>query len=113
MMKEKLLRYLLLSALVFGFVLNSNTTEAQIVISPKHQKKSSPVIFFPRKAKPVKHRRNLPPGQEKKLYGEKSAKRFAPGQRKKDHYNKSPYYNRENEKEKHENHKGNRKHKDD
>lgn len=30
-------------------------------------------------------RRNLPPGQAKKYYGERSAKRYAPGQQKKQH----------------------------
>lgn len=113
MIKEKLVRYLLLSALIFAFVLNSTTTDAQIIIFPKNQKKSSPVIFFPEKNEPVKNRKNLPPGQAKKIYGEKSAKRFAPGQRKKAHYNTSPYYNKENEKGKHGNHPGNKKHEED
>lgn len=37
--------------------------------------------------------RNLPPGQHKKVHGEKSAKRYAPGQQKK-HDNK--YYKKKN-----------------
>ncbi|MBZ5858665.1 hypothetical protein [Flavihumibacter profundi] len=32
---------------------------------------------------PSSHHQNLPPGQEKKIYGEKSAKSYAPGQQKK------------------------------
>ena len=32
---------------------------------------------------PTGHQGNLPPGQQKKIYGTKSAKPFAPGQRKK------------------------------
>lgn len=32
---------------------------------------------------PVGNPNNLPPGQQKKIYGTKSAKQFAPGQQKK------------------------------
>ena len=45
----------------------------------------------------VRNRRNLPPGQAKKLYGHKSAKAFAPGQQKKryrnDNSNQELFYN--------------------
>ena len=44
-------------------------------------------------------RKNLPPGQIKKMYGEKSAKRFAPGQRKKhDRYDDYHYEKRDKHK---------------
>jgi len=111
-MKEKLARYLLLSAFIFAFTFHWSAAEAQI-FSPKHQKKSNTVIIFPRKTKTVTTRKNLPPGQEKKIYGAKSAKPFAPGQRKKVHSNTWPRYNKEIEKGKHPHHPGSKKNKHD
>lgn len=45
-------------------------------------KKSKRVIISPDGTR-IRERKNLPPGQEKKIYGDKSAKAYAPGQRKK------------------------------
>jgi hypothetical protein len=56
------------------------------VVSPA-EKKSKSTIFFPNRKRTnhvtVRNGKRLPPGQAKKIYGEKSAKSFAPGQRKK------------------------------
>lgn len=53
--------------------------------------------------------RNLPPGQAKKVYGDKSAKKYAPGQRKK---NNGYYYDDHDNGKKHKKHK-NKKHRGD
>lgn len=55
--------------------------------------------------------RNLPPGQAKKIYGDKSAKKYAPGQRKKA---KNYYYDDDDNDQgrKHKKNKGKKHHRD-
>ena len=96
-MKNKLLLRISFSALIILFSGLLSQSKSQV-----KEKKSNPDIFFPNRKKTqpvivktqpvivtrsqpviVRNGNNLPPGQEKKIYGEKSAKRFAPGQRKK------------------------------
>ena len=83
-MKKKLLYKLIL--LSFTTILVSYNADAQIA-AKKTPKKSNTVVLFPapRKTKRVMvtNQQSLPPGQAKKIYGTKSAKPFAPGQRKK------------------------------
>ena len=127
-MKNKLLIRISLSAIIILFSGLFYQSKAQVV----KEKKSNPDIFFPdrKRTHPVTVRtqpvivrtrpvivsndNNLPPGHAKKIYGEKSAKRFAPGQRKKS-YDNNWYYNKNR---KHVNKKGhhhykNKKHHDD
>ncbi|MEP6927523.1 MAG: hypothetical protein ABI834_07800 [Ginsengibacter sp.] len=90
-MKNKLLLKIVFSALMILLTGVSYQAKAQIVIR-KTEKKSKSGIFFPKKKTHypvvIRNENRLPPGQEKKIYGERSAKRFAPGQRKKA-YNKN------------------------
>lgn len=65
---KKLARYSGLLMLLFAFSLSVTSC---VVKTPHHHEK-----------------RKLPPGQEKKLRGDRSAKRYAPGQQKKKHHKK-------------------------
>src|SRR5262245_41263104 len=51
----------------------------------KYPRSSTPPVEYPTKTYPVVYQEtsSLPPGQAKKVYGDKSAKAYAPGQRKK------------------------------
>jgi hypothetical protein len=92
-MKTKLLLRISLPALIIlGSGLLYQST-AQVVIVNKTEKKSSKDIFSRKRTHPViiRNQNNLPPGHAKKIYGEKSAKRFAPGQRKKAYHNNWHY----------------------
>jgi len=84
-----------------------------VIFNPRKQKKATSVIFYPpqKRSTPVivTNGNNLPPGQAKKIYGEKSAKRFAPGQRKKIRNNTWPYYNQNTMTENTKKHKGHKK----
>jgi hypothetical protein len=116
-MKSKLLIRITFSALIILLCGLLSPSNAQVVISTKTQKKSNPDIFFPNRKRThpviVRTEHNLPPGQEKKIYHEKSAKRFAPGQRKKA-YDYNGYYNknRKNPNKKWQHHGKNKKHHD-
>ncbi len=94
---------------IFSIIVSGIITEAeaQVVYKPE-KKKSTSVIFSPRQKKStpviITNTRNLPPGHAKKVYGEKSAKRFAPGQRKKVQSN-DWLYNQDSK------HKGKKQHK--
>lgn len=98
MKKNNLFSKILFSIVLLVFAGVFNSSDAQVVFFPKKQKKSTSVVFFPKKTTPVYRTNvsNLPPGQQKKIYGEKSAKRFAPGQRKKIQQDNWPYISPEN-----------------
>jgi hypothetical protein len=85
-------------------------------VARKTPKKSNTVVLFPapRKTKHVivNNQQSLPPGQAKKIYGTKSAKPFAPGQRKKEYNNSWPNYPK-NGKGKHQENHGNKNKKHD
>jgi len=118
MKPNKIIASILLSGFLILFTGIFNHADAQVVFFPKKEKKSTSVVFFPKKTttRPVYRRDNvgnLPPGQAKKIYGEKSAKRFAPGQRKKVQKDNWPYISpantgkihKENHKKSHKGHK--------
>jgi len=112
MKKNNLVTKLLLFTFFIIFTGIFNESKAQVVVFPKKEKKSNTVIFpGGRRTTPVviTNGNNLPPGQAKKVYGEKSAKRFAPGQRKKEQ-NTIWLYN-ENKKHGNKNKKPNKGHK--
>jgi hypothetical protein len=96
MKHNKIIPSFLLAGFFIVFTGIFNKVDAQVVFFPKKEKKSTSVVFFPKKTttRPVYRTDNvgnLPPGQAKKIYGEKSAKRFAPGQRKKVQKDNWPY----------------------
>jgi hypothetical protein len=72
-------------------------SKAQVVVI-RSDKKSGPGVFVPtrKSTHPVIIRKghNLPPGQEKKIYGSKSAKPYAPGQRKKTYHKHRKHQNK-------------------
>ena len=100
-MKKNLLFKLSLFAFITIFTGVFNESKAQVVFSQQKEKKSNPDVFFPnrKKTSPVIRRRtspiivgngnNLPPGQGKKIYGDKSARDYAPGHQKKNKYYKN------------------------
>lgn len=98
-MKNKILFRISLPVFIIllsGFFIQS---DAQVIVSSKTEKKLNSDIFPTdrKRTSPliinrdtkriypvlVKNKRDLPPGHAKKIYGEKSAKTFAPGQTKK------------------------------
>ena len=97
MKQSNLISKLSLFTFVIIFAGTINSAQAQVVFKPQKQKKATSVIFLPGQNKNtpviVTNGNNLPPGQAKKIYGEKSAKRFAPGQRKKTRNNNIWHYN--------------------
>lgn len=114
MKKATLLRLIFfVSFIIFAGVINKSNAQV---------KKSNPDIFFPdrkrtspttRKNYPVwtntqrrtRNVNNLPPGQQKKIYGDRSARDYAPG-----HQKKNRYYSNEGHHDKKENnryHNGN------
>jgi len=111
-MKKNILYQILFFSFIFIFATGFHSeAQKKEVYQPK---KSNSSIFFPKKrTRPVviDNQKSLPPGQAKKIYGTKSAKPFAPGQRKKQYHNSWPNYeqhgkgkhdeNHENKKEKH------------
>lgn len=112
-MKKNFLYKLLLFS--FTIILASSYNADAQIVTRKNPKKAKTVVLFPapRKTKRmVTSQQNLPPGQAKKVYGTKSAKPFAPGQRKKQYHNSWPNYD-QHEKGKLEEHRGNKKEKHD
>ena len=95
-MKNKLLLRITFSTAILLLSGLLHPSYAQIIVSSK-EKKSNPDIFFPNRKRthpvPVRKENHLPPGQEKKIYHQRSAKAFAPGQRKKA-YNYNGYSNK-------------------
>jgi len=95
-MKNKLLLRITFSTVIVLFSSLLSPLHAQIIVSSK-EKKSNPDIFFPNRKRThpviVRKENHLPPGQEKKIYHQRSARAFAPGQRKKA-YNYNGYSNK-------------------
>ena len=111
-MKKNLLYQFLLFSFTFIFA-TSIHCDAQ---KEAHEsKKSNTFILFPRKRTTrvvINNPNDLPPGQAKKIYGTKSAKPFAPGQRKKHYRNSWPNY-QQHERGDHDEEHGNKKEKHD
>lgn len=97
-MKNGIIFKTLITAWILAFSGIINASNAQITFPPKHDRATNKDIYWPKQKTNSKviisNRSQLPPGQAKKIYGEKSAKRFAPGQQKKNHY--ILYRNRKN-----------------
>ena len=113
-MKKNLLYKLILFC--FTTILAISYSADGQIVSRKTPKKSNTVVLFPASRKTrrvmVTNQQSLPPGQAKKIYGTKSAKPFAPGQRKKAYNNSWPNYPK-NGKGKHEEKYRNKKEKHD
>jgi hypothetical protein len=102
---------LFLKLTLFVFVLISagvfNESQAQRILSQQRPGKSNPDVFFPNRKRPtpifrkgnppiiVRNGRvnNLPPGQQKKIYGSRSARDYAPGRQNKNRYDNDRRYN--------------------
>lgn len=88
-MKKGIIIKTLITAWILALSGIFSVSNAQIIFSPKHDRNTNKDIYWPQQKRNseiiIANRSQLPPGQAKKIYGEKSAKRFAPGQQKKNH----------------------------
>ena len=88
-MKNALLLKITFSVLIIlsGGMFYESKAQAVVIRSDK---KSGPGVFVPTRKSThpviIRNGHKLPPGQEKKIYGAKSAKPYAPGQRKKTYH---------------------------